>query len=78
MGVIIGVYWDNGKYNGTTIHLVAAQVLAPYIFLIWEFAEIRDTFFGGPYNNGLYTILGPPNFGKLPKIQLHNPHSRTN
>ena len=36
---------------------------------IWGFPEIRGTLFGGPHNKDysiLGSILGSPNFGKLP------------
>ena len=36
---------------------------------IWGFPKIRGTFFGGPYDKDhsiLESILGSPNFGKLP------------
>ena len=40
---------------------------------IWRFPKIRGTFLGGPNNKDysiLGSILGSPNFGKLPYIYI--------
>ena len=59
----MGFYRDNGKENGSY-----------YLgFRVWGFPKIWGTLIGGPHNKDysiLGSILGSPNFGKLPHTPL--------
>ena len=57
---------------GMPLCIYKKGVWDPMLLLItWEFPKIRGTLFGGPHNKDysiLGSILGSPNFGKLPHV----------